>query len=187
MKKILAGKALFDRLNAENWQDILPKLHYYALNKLQRFVFLNEQYDVPGLAAQFADEAVELVWEEQRKWNTDYYDDLYAFLKGIVDSMIYNYVNSKEVRVTESLPDVELIDLEHGSVPNPEQDMIVKEIEAEIKRLLAEDEKAAAVFDCLKDGLKPREIAEELNWDVNEVYSTLKRVQRKLKGYKHIG
>ncbi|MDP9077806.1 MAG: hypothetical protein M3O71_10315 [Bacteroidota bacterium] len=185
MKEILSGKELFEQLNMADWKKILPKLHYYALNKLSRYTFLEEMYELNGQAAQLADEAIRLVWEEQRKWNTAYYPDIYDLLKGIVDSLISNFIRSKEVMITESLPDGENDNLS-GSSEDPEQAYIRKETEAEITAILSDDPKAAQVFDCLKDGLKPREIAIELNWEMQEVYNILKRVQRKLTTFKKL-
>jgi DNA-directed RNA polymerase specialized sigma24 family protein len=182
MREILAGQELFERLNNADWKTILPQLHYYALNKLRRFAFLEEMYDVNGQAAQLADEAIRLVWEEQRKWNTTYYTELYDFLKGIVDSLISNFINSKEVELTVSLPEEDGNGISHAT-GDPEQAYIRRETEAEIMAILKADEKAALVFDCLKDGLKPREIAIELGWSAQDVYNILKRVQRKLTEY----
>lgn len=181
MKQILSGRELFDRLNAVNWRDLLPRLHYYSLNKLQRYPALAEMYDIPGLSTQIADEAVKLVWEGTRKWNTDYYETAYDLLKGIVDSLIFNYVNSKAVISTDALPEDEQLEYRQGTSPNPEQLYIVKEMAAEIEGILKTDPDAAEVFDCLRDGLKPREIADEMNVDVKEIYNIIKRVQRKLK------
>jgi hypothetical protein len=184
-KNILSGQALLERLDKENWQDIIPKLHYYSLNKLDRFNFLYELYDVNNLATQIADEAIKLVWEEQRKWNTNYYANLYPLLKGIVDSLISNFINSKEVEITEALPEYDL-DKISECVSNPESDFIISEIEMEIANILKDDVDAQEVFDCLKDGLKPREICTELNWEISKVYNSIKRVQRKLKEHYNI-
>jgi DNA-directed RNA polymerase specialized sigma24 family protein len=182
MKEILSGRALLVHLNAADWKKILPRLHYYTLNKLQRYTILQDMFDVRGLSKQFADEAIRLAWEEQRKWNITYYPELYDFLKGVADSLISNFIKSKEVEITESLPDDDRTDFGEGS-ESPEDVLIRKETEMEMMRILEGDQKAAQVFDCLKDGLKPREIAEELDWDVQEVYNTIKRVQRKLSDY----
>lgn len=184
-KNILKGKELLHRLKAEDWNKLIPKLHYYSLNKLERYSFLADMYDVNNLANQIADEAIQMVWEEKRKWNLDYYQELYSFLKGIVDSLISNFINSKEVEITEAIPNGgEVVDSLSGS--NPEKDLIIKEIEEEIKSILQKDDEALRVFDCLKDGLKPREISDELNWNINRVYNILKRVHRKLKEYSQI-
>lgn len=183
MSTVLSGKELFDQLNKEDWESILPRLHYYALNKLERFPALSELYDVPGLSAQLADQAVESLWDETRKWNTEYYDTAYDFLKGAVDSLISNYTKSKTVANTIALPDYDQFDLQYGVSSNPEDAYIAKEMEEEIAQILRTDADAAQVFECLRDGLKPREVAVELDIDINEIYNILKRLQRKLKVY----
>lgn len=181
-KNILSGKQLLNKLNKEDWEKLIPKLHYYSLNKLRRFQFLYDLYNVNNLANEFADEAIRMVWEEQRKWNLSYYPELYSFLKGIVDSLISNFIKSKEVEITEAIPEGDFIDFEQIA-RNAEDDFILRETEEEITLILKNDLDAAQVFECLKDGLKPKEIADELNWEINSVYNVLKRVQRKLKVY----
>ena len=184
-KNIISGKQLLDRLKDENWEVLIPKLHYYSLNKLERYDFLRDIYDVTNLSTHLADEAIKMVWEEQRKWNINYYEELYPFLKGIVDSLISNFISSKEVEITESLPEADN-ELVSSVSTDPEREYILKEIENEIISILKDDDDAYQVFDCLKDGLKPKEIGEELDWDINRVYNTLKRVHRKLKDYSKI-
>ncbi|MEO3405885.1 hypothetical protein AAFN85_18380 [Mucilaginibacter sp. CAU 1740] len=181
MKEILSGQDLYDRLQLVDWNDLLPKLHYYSLNKLERYPALADMYDIPGLSAQIADEAVKLLWEETRKWNINYYPTASEVLKGIIDSLIYNYVNSKTVTSTDAMPEDDRVVYEYGTSPNPEELYIVNETEAEILEILKTDADAAEVFECLRDGLKPREIANELEVDVREIYNIIKRLQRKLK------
>ncbi|MFI5451357.1 hypothetical protein ACHMWN_04295 [Pedobacter sp. UC225_61] len=181
-KNILSGQELWDRLNQEDWAAIIPKLHYYSLNRLQRFDFLHSRYDVKNLSAQFADEAIRMVWEQERKWNTNYYTDLYVLLKGIVDSLHSNFLHLKETEITEALPeDQETIVSQLAS--DPEHDYIIKEIEIEIAKILKDDAEAMEIFDCLKNGLKPREISAELDIEIEHIYNIIKRMQRKLKKY----
>ncbi|HMI02496.1 MAG TPA: hypothetical protein VK541_08450 [Pedobacter sp.] len=135
-----------------------------------------------NLSAHFADEAIRLAWEQERKWNIDYYPDLYSFLKGIVDSLRSNFLHLKETEITDALPENEEM-LMSQITSDPEKDYIIKEMEEDIARILASDEEALSVFECLKDGLKPREISKELDMEVEIIYNIVKRVQRKLKKY----
>lgn len=180
-KEIISGRKLLERLNSENWSALIPQLHYYAFNKLDRYNFLHDSYNVKNLSTHFADEAIRMVWEEERKWNLNYYKEIFPFLKGIVDSLISNFIKSKEVELTEALPEDDYNTVANGS--DPESDYIAKEIEAEIAGILASDSEAFDVFDCLKSGLKPSEISEELDLDIKQVYNVIKRVKRKLNDY----
>ena len=85
------------------------------------------------------------------------------------------------VELTEALPEDDYNTVANGS--DPESDYIAKEIEAEIAGILASDSEAFDVFDCLKSGLKPSEISEELDLDIKQVYNVIKRVKRKLNDY----
>ncbi|RDC54357.1 sigma-70 family RNA polymerase sigma factor [Pedobacter chinensis] len=171
------------RLDAVDWGDVIPKLHAYALLKLQRFPMLEGRYNVENLSSSIADDAIELVFDETRKWKRSAYADVYAFLKGIVDSLIYNFRNKKEFLLTDQLPEDDF-DLQDPNAGDPENSMIVREIESEISAILSSDPDALRVFDCLKDGLKQREIAEELNMKIEVVRNIIKRVHRKLNDYK---
>lgn len=181
--KIISGNELLTKLKAANWADILPKLHYYALNKFERYPTLEGRFNIENLATTYADEAIRMVYEQERNWNREAYPNLYPFLTGIVDSLINGFMRSPEVRLSDRLPDNDynLFDPSEGTA---ESNIIVHEIEAEIKEILSSDTQAYEVFECLKDGLKPREIGPELNIDMNEVRNIIKRVHRKLKDYK---
>lgn len=177
-KSIISGKDLLDRLSNENWSEIIPKLQYYSLNKIKRYPFLSNKFNINNLALHFSDESIKQIWLEERTWNINYYKDLYSLLRGAVDSLIYNFLNSKEIETTNIITD-EVEDELTGST-NIESDIIAGEIESEIAKILGEDIDAYNVFNCLKDGLKPKRISEELEIDVKEIYNILKRVDRKL-------
>lgn len=181
--KIISGNELLEKLKAANWADILPRLHYYALNKLERYPTLEGRFNIENLANTYADEAIRMVYEQERNWNREAYPNLYPFLTGIVDSLIYAFMKSPEMKLIDRLPehDYDLFDPSEGTA---ESNIIVDEIEAEIKEILSSDIQAYEVFQCLKDGLRPREIGPELNIDINEVRNIIKRVHRKLKDYK---
>lgn len=178
-KNIISGKELLAKLNMINWEELIPKLHYYALNKLERYPILQGRYNIENLANQFADDAIELIWNEERKWNLDAYADAYSFLKGVVDSLVSAFIKSPEVRLFEPLPDDDY-NLKDVSAENSESNLIAKEIEVNIQCLLKDDKEASEVFACLVDGLKPREISIELKITVNDIYNIIKRVHRKL-------
>jgi len=181
--QIITGNELLSRLRAADWKKIILNLHYYALNKLERYPILEGRYNVNDLANQFADEAIRMVYDEERKWNRDAYQELYPFLTGIVDSIVSNFLKSSEFLLSERLPEDDY-DLTDSSDGGPENDLIVQEMIAQIKEILASDVEAFQVFECLKDGLKPREIAPELNIEISEVRNIIKRVYRKLHDYK---
>jgi len=171
------------RLDAVDWGNIIPKLHAYALLKLKRYPILDGRYNIENLSSSIADDAIELVFDETRKWKRSAYTDVYTFLKGIVDSLIYNFRNKKEFLLTDQLPQDDF-DWHDPNQSNPESEMIVREIESEISAILSSDPDAFRVFECLRDGLRQREIAKELNMEMEAVRNVVKRVHRKLHGYK---
>lgn len=178
-KTIISGTELLERLEQEKWSTIIPKLQYYSLNKLKRHEYLADRFNINNLAVNFADEAIKQIWLEERRWNIDYYKDVFSLLKGVVDSLIYNFLSSKEMETTGYISE-ELEDEITGEELDPEALLRLAELEIEVEELFKEDKQEQAVFLCLKDNLKPREICTELQIDINEIYNILKRVERKL-------
>jgi len=175
----VSGTELLDILNEQDWKSIIPRLHYYSLNKLQHFPQLHGRFNVNNLATYFADEAIKQLWTEERAWNNVYYADVFQFLKGAVDSLRSNFLRSKEVVATEPLPDDEIFDFKCDA-ENPESTLIARDLDEHIKKLFSDDVKAFEVFDGLRHGIKPRDIAGEMNVPVKTVYNAIKRIERKL-------
>ena len=181
---ILTGQGLLNRLNEEDWRVLIPKLHYYSLNKLQRFSQLEERFNIRNLATYFADEAIKQLWTGERSWNTSYYPEVFQFLAGAVDSLRSNFLRSKEVTLTEPLPEEDDVHLVYTG-QDPEKRLISKELENYVRHLFEEDPEASEIFEGLRSGSKPREMALEMHVPVKTIYNGLKRIERKLAGLKN--
>ena len=178
-KATLTGKALLEKLRDADWKKIIKQLHYYSLNRLKYFPQLAERYNLTDLAYQFADDAIRQVWMEERVWNINQYPDLYIFLKGAVDSIRYNFLKKKEVKITTYIDE-----FTEATVPYKQDDpaakLEVKELDQIVKDIFDGDDEAYQVFDCLKNNMVPRDIAKELDIPASQVYNATKRIERKL-------
>lgn len=186
-KNILSGEDLLKRLQEQDWGELMRKLQYYSLNRLQRFPQLQDRFNINNLATHFADEAVKQVWLQERAWNTDYYSDLYSFLKGVVDSLRKNFLSSKEVTSTTFISDT-IEDIVADNFNDPESQLIYKELQKELEQqielLFIDDLEAFMVFDCLRSSMKPQLISKDLDIPIKQVYNAVKRIERKLKELK---
>lgn len=178
-KNILSTEELLLRLREVKWEPVIKQLHYYSLNRLKRFPLLAERFDIISLANFFADEAIRQLWMQERIWNTDKYPDVAKFLKAAVDSIRSNYLKSKKVVSTTYIDEMmEETTAETGD--GPEAQLVVKEIEEQIRIIFTDDQEALQVFHCIKDNLPPRIISEELDIPIKQVYNAIKRIDRKL-------
>jgi len=178
-KNILSSGDLLERLKKENWGKLVKQLHYYSLNRLKKFPQLEERFNLVNLANHFADEAIRQLWMEERAWDTEYYPDVYDFLKSAVDSIRWNFLKSKETSITTFI-DEAVINTAEDQIDDPQTQLETKELEAQVKEIFSSDPEAYQVFDCIKDGLPPRDISDELNMPIAQVYNTIKRIDRKL-------
>lgn len=176
---MVTGEELLKRLRAVDWPDLLPKLHYYSINKLQRFPALAERFNVNALATQLADEAIKQLWTEERAWDLGKYPDVMKFLKSTVDSLRSNFLRSKGVAATVFLSE-EHEDTIPGQSADPESILIAKEIKMQLKNLFSDEPFGFQVFECIVNRIPPREIGKEINLPVTEVYNIIKRVKRKI-------
>lgn len=178
-KKILSASDLLDRLKEEDWTKLIKQLHYYSLNRLQRYHRLDERFNINNLSTHFADEAIRQLWMQERIWDVNHYADVYDFLKGAVDSLRYNFLKSKAVNITTYIDEF-MEDTIKANVADPESQMVIKELEIEIKQIFSTDLEAYHVFECLKNEIAPRHISTDLNIPIKQVYNAIKRIERKL-------
>jgi hypothetical protein len=178
-KEIITGEELLSRLRAIDWPILLPKLHYYSLNKLQRFPALAERFNVNALATQLADEAIKQLWTEERSWDIVKYPDVVKFLKSAIDSLRYNFLKSKGVTATVFLSEKHE-DTIAGESADPESIMIDKEIWKQLEELFVDEQFGFHIFECIVNHIPPRQISKEIRIPVKEVYNIIKRVNRKM-------
>lgn len=184
----MINKEMFEVLNNQNWPEIILRLKAYAIRKVQRRRWRKGRESLPKghEAADLANKAIEQVWLEERIWNRERQADLLKFLMDAVDSLVSNLVRCAEHRRTDKSPIEEIHEKNHPASANPLYDC---DNEIDIPKLLdaihecakGEDE-LEIVFLCLKEGKRPREIAEEYGLEPTEVYQLIRKLKRRVKG-----
>ena len=172
------------RLNEACWKEIYRKLVLYAHYKLE-YVTWPGGHAPGGITAQdIAQEAIKLLYTGQRKWNVVEHPSLEVVLKGIIKSLVNHLVWGSDNRSRHALSDDAGVDgwgyEAESNDPSPEDTLAYSELIAQFEDLLADDEEASMVFLYLQEDVKPREIAEELDRPVNEIYAIARRIRRKL-------
>lgn len=172
-----------EHIQAADWSEITRKLAAYA-----RYFFKirDNQAVLPmGSSVESAvHEAIRKLLDGTRIWNPENVD-LLGFLKGVVKSEISHLLSSKEASLTTSI-DPQNTEKYQSESLNPEQAVIEKEkgqlIEIVHQKLIEQAESDPAyltVAVCIEAGIhKPRDIAQEMDLDVDEVYKIKKRWQR---------
>lgn len=172
-----------EHIQAADWPEITRKLAAYA-----RYFFKirDNQAVLPmGSSVESAvHEAIRKLLDGTRRWNPENVD-LLGFLKGVVKSEISHLLSLKENSLTTSI-DPEQTEKYQSNSLNPEQELIEKEnsilLVSVHQKLIEQAESNSdylSVALCLEAGIyKSRDIAQEMNLDIGEVYKTKKRWQR---------
>ncbi len=176
-------------LSQQNWEDIILKLTSYANYIIKRLCWNSSYGNLPrGLKADdIALEAIEKVWTGSRNWNPDKIPDLLLYLKGVVKSLLSNLVNSNDNRKyiisidqTNCQSNGDLIDQIKDNSSSIDSTVEFEEIRKMIWKDIKWDEDEFLVLTGLEEGLKPKQISEELNLSIDKVYIVQKRIKRKV-------
>lgn len=186
--------ATIQDLSGDNLLKLLKRLTLYADRKLVRLRWRGIQGGAPprGIQAEdLAAEAITRVIEGKRAWDQQEQPDVLQFLKGIVDSLVSQLVNSFDNRRTRRLGPTGVGE-EGSAAPtfagrelDPAQFVADREaaerFRAPILKALEGDAVASQVFECLEaDITKPSEIAEYLGISVTDINNAQKRLWRKV-------
>lgn len=198
------SNATLDLLNAFPWEEKIPRLLYYALNKARkkrwRTIFdgqMPEGKEIEDVVSS----AIEKVFSGERKWDPQKQPDLYEYLKGVIDSDIYHLATCEENTAVISEADVSMdinrekpftFDALHGAELDPETVHILKEVNEKAEKFFIEfyeylDGKPVlqGIVECIDDGItKSADIAERLGVHVNEIYNCFKQLRRKLQDFR---
>jgi DNA-directed RNA polymerase specialized sigma24 family protein len=182
----------FNRLNTipqREWLTIYKLLTLYATARLERFGF-EIRSEVDNVNGQdFAQQAIEKLFDGSRAWDFERFPDLLIHLKGIVKSLISNHFKKSTraasvVKKNAPLPpggkeaeDLEsAVDIADGE--DPEDIMIHDEQWRRLEAAFEEDAEGYLIFCDWLEGKPPRNIAEEYQTDVKNVYNITKRGKR---------
>jgi DNA-directed RNA polymerase specialized sigma24 family protein len=185
-------------ITEEEWRRHYRELLIYAYARCRRWLWrtggrenLPEGYS-PEAVVQ---EAVARLYDGTRVWNHQQYPggDPVPFLKAVIDSLIWALLSGAEHRRTVSLDEGSedggrggnVQGLEPGSAVRtstalaPDDKIYLENVERRIRAAVADRPELVELFECLLEGLKPREIAGRMGTDVKRVYALRKTFDRR--------
>lgn len=182
------------KFTEQDWQKLLDRLTVHAQRKYVKLGwFSNGRYRSPqGQDPEdVAAEAIIRTIDGRRIHDEKKCPDFYYFLKGCVDSIISHSIDSKEAKITESMPsivtdkgEIKEIELE-GCEASPliictKKDLAEK-VEFILRKAFEQDEIVCGILDCLDAGIDKRsEVAEYLEVSLKEVDNAKKRLRREV-------
>lgn len=183
-------------LDEADWPSVLPPVLKYAEAQAKKYKWLGVDVDPDDLVQN----AIQLAYSGQRKWDREKCPRLDKFLIGIIRSITSHNAEHENNFPKESIFDVNgkiKNNLIYNSkdkkdsfsaAGNPENELVENEkekiLEDTLKKIASEDDELGMVILCLEDGINKRsKIAEETNFDINKVYNLIRKLKRKLDQY----
>lgn len=159
-------------LDAQDWNDVIIKLTAYVVQYSKW-----KQYRLPkGLEAEdIALSAIEKIYTGERAWDLEKEPDLQNHLQSVTNSIIINELRSGaagEKRIDG------IADRYHAVENTADEELYSKQLDHEIATAMRGDPVMCLVYKALKDGLAPREIADEYAVDILQVRLAQKRLRR---------
>jgi DNA-directed RNA polymerase specialized sigma24 family protein len=182
------SRETLDVLKKQDWPTIIKQLTGYALSRVRSMHWATGQDLVPGGrdAADLAMEAITLVYTGKRRWDPDKNPDLLFYLKGVVKSLTGHLAisqdNQRRVGVGAA-EEGDPVSTATDPIATADETLVEKEAEelviAMIEDAIADDEGLQLVFEGLRDGMSPKEIADDLGLSVTKVYAMLQKLRRR--------
>lgn len=191
---LMIDSQTFNHLKAipeKEWLTIYKLLTIYAEVRLQRFGF-QIRSEVDNVSGQdFAQQAIEKLFDGSRSWDYERFPDILIHLKGVVKSLISNHFKKsvraaviKKTTTTDNMVE-DAEDLESATEApdpeNPEHILINDEQWKQLEGAFGEEEESFLIFYDWLDGRPPRDIAQDYGIDIKKIYNVIKKGRRFLK------
>ncbi|WP_461788672.1 sigma-70 RNA polymerase sigma factor region 4 domain-containing protein [Pedobacter sp.] len=166
------NEGLLKILDAQDWDDVIIKLTAYVV----QYCKWKKYYLPKGLEAEdIALSAIEKIYTGERSWDMEKEPDLQNHLQSVTNSIIINEIRSGAAGEKR----IEIIPEDYHAVSNSvEEELYCKQLDREIATSMRGDPMVCLVYKALKDGLPPREIAEEYSVDILQIRLAQKRLRR---------
>jgi len=177
-------RSVVRRLSDRDWESLTLQLGRYALHKSRRFYWrTGRSGELPNgePTESLVSKAFVLWLTGRRRWNRAEYDDLPAFLRSVIDSLLSHSANGYDNRHVASEPE-----LDRPAEGTPEIELLSKERAAEADRMVAGIEErsrgdlvALAIIDAMRNGAGTRRaIVQATGHSPEAVDNGLKRLRR---------
>jgi DNA-directed RNA polymerase specialized sigma24 family protein len=188
---VMLDQQMFEKLCSYDWEKIVLDLTLYASDRLLALKAAKVKLPLAQEPADYAKEAVRLLFDEKRMWHPDKDPDLVKFLKySVVKSLIYNERTSPAVKKRAEAKvqskgneyndeELNFSDVISSRDPTADSLLIEQQTLEKIRFAVRDDDEASLVLEELIKSNKPREIANDLGITIDEVRNILKRIRRK--------
>lgn len=187
------------RLEQHPWGDTIARLVYYAVHKARRLSWQGvRDGHLPGgkEAADVVSQAIEAVLSGTRGWQPAQQPDLFAHLRGIVDSMLHHLATGAENQHVRAQPlTTDGRRDHHTDLPDPgasPAEMVLQVEEARVAEAVFwgfyasvdEEPLLQHILRCLVDGVDtPAAMAVRLGVTPRAIYNARKKLQRRWRAY----
>lgn len=193
---------VLDLLENHPWEDTIARLVSYALGKMRRRYWLGVLNGSAPSGVEAKDivmGSIAKVFEGERNWDPEAQPDLFAYLKGVVDSTINHlaegwensHFNSNKSISEGADNEIEFLNTVPDFAPTVEEELIAKELEAESEKFfwdfyenLDDQPKLLKILDGLSEGyIKRADLARYADLSVREFDNLKKQLRRRLKSF----
>jgi DNA-directed RNA polymerase specialized sigma24 family protein len=173
-------------ISEKEWGLIFKELVIYSELRLTKIGFVpRTEKDVKN-GEDFANDAIEKLFNGDRAWDFIRFPDVLIHLKGVAKSLIWSHIkSSSRSTVKKELTSIVFDDSEDfesysdiAAIEDPETIIISDENWKDIENQFGEDSDGFIMFCDWVDEVPAREIAKEYNVDVTAVYNTIKKGKR---------
>lgn len=173
-------------ISEKEWGLIFKELVIYSELRLTKIGFVpRTEKDVKN-GEDFANDAIEKLFNGDRVWDFIRFPDVLIHLKGVAKSLIWSHIkSSSRSTVKKELTSIVFDDSEDfesysyiAATEDPETIIISDENWKDIENQFGEDSDGFIMFCDWVDEVPARDIAKEYNVDVTAVYNTIKKGKR---------
>lgn len=173
-------------ISEKEWGLIFKELVIYSELRLTKIGFVpRTEKDVKN-GEDFANDAIEKLFNGDRAWDFIRFPDVLIHLKGVAKSLIWSHIkSSSRSTVKKELTSIVFDDSEDfesysdiAAAEDPETIIISDENWKDIENHFGEDSDGFIMFCDWIDEVPARDIAKEYNVDVTAVYNTIKKGKR---------
>lgn len=174
-------------LDAQDWPSIMVKLYAHAIFRLNWFGIKSEMRLQGKEYKDFAHDAVTLVYEGRRKWDSQKHPDFIKYLKQVINSLISNLLKADQTKrmldadLTDEMNDVMLFD------DMFEKKIISQDVIEQIEVTLTDNPDMWLVFTDLAKGMTPLDISEKYDgMNIEKIRNIQKRLRRHIQNIKNL-
>lgn len=160
-----------------NWTRITRILTAYVIVVFK----VKKLSDINGKEPKdYVQESITLTLEGKRNWNKGKFPEVIDYLKSVINSLLSNDLNSLRSTTNTKINDEneDLINNLYKTTFNSDDELISKELYAEIKKEVKDDPVLGVYIEFLDYGFSDNEMATACDTTIEEIRNAKKRLRR---------